>query len=103
MKPPSGGPSMGPTSAGIVSQLSATTSSLLGTVRSSTSRPTGTISAPPMPCTKRAATSVGSDELAAQPIEPTRNTPIASMNVVREPTRSANQPLIGMNTASATR
>jgi hypothetical protein len=94
---------MGATRAGIVSQLSACTSSLLGTVRSSTSRPTGTISAPPMPCRKRAATSCSSELLAAQASDPSRNTAIAAMKVLRAPKRSAIQPLTGMNTASASR
>ena len=56
MKPPSGGPSSGPISAGIVTQAMALTSSRLSTVRTSTSRPTGVIIAPPMPCTMRATT-----------------------------------------------
>jgi hypothetical protein len=103
MKPPRGGPTTGPTSAGIVSQLSACTSSFFGTVRSSTRRPTGTIIAPPIPCRKRAATIASSESLAAQPIEPSRNTPIAVMKVGRAPKRSATQPLTGMNTASASR
>ncbi len=49
MKPPSGGPITGPISAGMVSQASAEISSDFGTVRKMTSRPTGTIMAPPMP------------------------------------------------------
>ena len=59
MKPPSGGPSTGPISAGMVSQDMALTRSRLLTVRSSTSRPTGVIMAPPMPCTN-----AGDDEIA---------------------------------------
>ena len=49
MKPPSGGPITGPIRAGMVSQASAEISSAFGTVRKMTSRPTGTIMAPPMP------------------------------------------------------
>ena len=49
MKPPSGGPITGPIRAGMVSQASAEISSAFGTVRRMTSRPTGTIMAPPMP------------------------------------------------------
>ena len=49
MKPPSGGPITGPIRAGMVSQASAEISSDFGTVRRITSRPTGTIMAPPMP------------------------------------------------------
>ena len=77
MKPPSGGPTIGPTSAGIVTHESACTISDFGMVRSSTSRPTGTIIAPPVPCTNRPATSAPSESLSAQPTEPSRNTAIA--------------------------
>ena len=87
----------------MVSQLSARTSPALSIVRSSTSRPTGTIIAPPIPCTKRPATSCPSPSLAAHPSEPSRNTAIAATKVRRAPNRSATQPLTGMNTASATR
>ncbi len=103
MNPPSGGPTIGPINAGIVSQLSACTSSCFGTLRNKTSRPTGTIIAPPIPWTNRAATSAPSEPLTAHPIEPSRNTAIAVMNVVWAPNRSATQPLTGMNTASDSR
>ena len=56
MKPPTGGPTTGPISAGTVSQASEPTSSVFDTVRRITSRPTGTIIAPPMPWTTRAKT-----------------------------------------------
>ena len=56
MKPPSGGPITGPISAGTVTQAIALTSALLSIERSSTSRPTGVIIAPPMPCRMRANT-----------------------------------------------
>ena len=49
MKPPTGGPTSGPTSAGMVSQAIAETSSRFGVARTSTSRATGVIIAPPMP------------------------------------------------------
>ncbi len=58
MNPPSGGPRIGPISAGMTSQDSACTMSALATLRSRTSRPTGTIIAPPIPCRNRAATRV---------------------------------------------
>ena len=61
MKPPSGGPITGPISAGMVSQASAEISSDFGTVRRMTSRPTGTIMAPPMPWTMRNSTKSSSD------------------------------------------
>ena len=53
MKPPSGGPITGPSSAGIVSQASAEIISDLATLRKMTRRPTGTIIAPPRPWTMR--------------------------------------------------
>src|ERR1700726_574865 len=103
MKPPSGGPITGPTSAGTVTQAIAFTSALLSIERSSTSRPTGVIIAPPMPCTMRAITKSVTDEDSAQPIDPTMNTPTAIANTMRAPNRSAVQPLAGMKTASDSR
>ena len=64
MNPPTGGPSIGPTSAGMVIQAMACTSSLFGTLRSKTSRPTGIIIAPPMPWMERATTKPASDSSA---------------------------------------
>ena len=49
MKPPIGGPRIGPISAGMMSHDIADTMSRLATDRSSTSLPTGIIIAPPMP------------------------------------------------------
>src|SRR6201990_1885808 len=103
MKPPSGGPITGPTSAGTVTQAIALTSALLSTERSSTSRPTGVIIAPPNPCRMRAMTKSVTDDDSAQPIEPTMNTATATLNTVRAPNRSAVQPEAGMNTASDSR
>ena len=103
MKPPSGGPITGPISAGIVSQASAEISSDFGTVRRITSRPTGTIMAPPMPCTMREATKSGSECAKPQAAEPKVKTTIAARNTVRAPNRSAAQPLKGMNTANDSR
>src|SRR3984957_12285308 len=103
MKPPSGGPSTGPTSAGTVTQAIALTSALLSIERSSTRRPTGVIIAPPRPCTIRAITKPVTEEEGAQPIEPAMNTPTARLNTIRGPKRSAVQPLAGMNTASDSR
>ena len=77
MKPPSGGPITGPISAGTVTQAIALTSALLSIERSSTSRPTGVIIAPPMPCRMRAITKSVTEEDSAQPIEPTMKTAIA--------------------------
>ena len=76
------------------------TRSLFGTLRNSTSRPTGTIIAPPSPWNTRAAIRVGSEVEAPQAIEPSVKMTIALQNTVRAPKRSATQPEAGMNTAS---
>ena len=89
MKPPTGGPSTGPSRAGTVNQDMASTSSSAATLRSSTSRPTGTIMAPPRPWTNRAATSIGRLPLWPQRIEPMVNTAMASRKIRRAPNRSA--------------
>ena len=78
MKPPTGGPTTGPTSAGIVTHAMALTRSRFSMVRTSTSRPTGVIIAPPMPCTMRATTKPSSELASAQPTEPSMNTKIAA-------------------------
>jgi len=103
MKPPSGGPITGPTSAGTVTQAIALTSALLSMERSSTSRPTGVIIAPPAPCRMRAITKWLTEVDSAQPIEPIMKTATARLNTMRAPKRSAVQPLAGMNTASDNR
>ena len=103
MKPPSGGPITGPISAGTVSQASALTKPALGVVRSTISRPTGTIIEPPMPCTTRDTTSQGRPFDAPQAIEPAAKMTIASRKMVRAPNRSAIQPEAGMKIASASR
>jgi hypothetical protein len=101
--PPTGGPTIGPTSAGIVSQAMALTSCDFSVDLSSTSRPTGVIIAPPMPCRKRAATNSMRLPEMAQAIDPARKTPIAMAKMRRAPKRSAIQPEIGMKIASDTR
>ena len=78
MKPPTGGPITGPTSAGTVTQAMALTSSRLSIERTSTRRPTGVIMAPPMPWTMRAITKSSSEDASAQPIEPSMNTAMAA-------------------------
>ena len=103
MKPPTGGPITGPISAGIVTQAMALTSSRFSMLRTSTSRPTGVIIAPPMPCTMRATTKPSSELAKAQPIDPSMNTKIAAAKTRRAPKRSAVQPLAGMKTASDSR
>ena len=103
MKPPTGGPTSGPTSAGMVSQDIAATRSLFGVARTRTRRPTGVIMAPPMPCRKRETTKAGSELETAQATEPMTNTAMAARNMFLAPKRSAIQPLIGMKMASETR
>ena len=103
MKPPTGGPIKGPISAGIVSQAIAVTSSAFGAVRRITRRPTGTIIAPPAPCTTRDSTTERSVVERPQRIEPSVKTTIAAENTFRAPNLSAAQPESGMNTASARR
>ena len=93
----------GPTSAGSVTQTMALISSRRSTLRTRISRATGVIIAPPMPSTRRPATSWVSEPESAQPIEPSMNTPMAARNTVSAPKRSAVQPLTGMNTASEMR
>ena len=100
MKPPTGGPSTGPISAGVVTQAMAAISSRRLIERTSTMRPTGVIIAPPIPCTMRAMTKSVSEPDMAQPIEPSTNTAMAARNTVRAPKRSAVQPLAGMKIAS---
>ncbi len=103
MKPPTGGPSTGPIMAGTISQVIAVTISLRSTERSSTSRPTGTIMAPPTPCRMRAATSSHSPSDRPHRMDPSVNSAMAARNTVRVPKRSATLPLAGMNTARLSR
>ena len=94
---------IGPISAGTLTYDIARTRSVFGKLFSRISRPTGTIIAPPMPCTMRAATSIHSELEKPQPIEPIVNTTIAAVNTRRAPKRSAVQPLIGTKTARLSR
>ncbi|MCY1240873.1 hypothetical protein D9M72_537420 [compost metagenome] len=102
MKPPSGGPASGPTSAGIVRSAMAETSSLRGVPRTSTRRATGVIIAPPMPCRKREKTKATRLLEMAQKMEPAMKTRIAARKIFLAPKRSAIQPLKGMKIASDT-
>ena len=77
----------------------AETSSDFGTLRSRMIRPTGTIMAPPIPCTRRAATRSGRLLASEQRIEPSVNRMMAPLKTRRVPKRSAMMPLAGMNTA----
>ena len=103
MKPPTGGPTIGPISPGMLSQAMASTSWLRGVTRTSTSRATGVISAPPKPCSSRDSTKVNSEFEAAQATEPAMKMRIATRKTFRAPQRSAIQAEIGMKIASATR
>ncbi len=101
--PPSGGPAMGPSIAGMVSQAIAVSSSSLRTRRRMSRRPTGTIIAPPKPWRMRAATSSGSDGARPHSADAEAKIAMAATKTRFAPQRSAIQPLTGMNTASATR
>jgi hypothetical protein len=70
---------------------------------STTSRPTGTIIAPPIPCRTRVSVSMASPVDAAHSADATVNTSTARKNSRRAPIRSASQRLSGMNTATVTR
>ena len=73
------------------------------TLRNRTSRPTGTIMAPPKPCSTRAAVSSMALSLRPHRTEPKVNSAIAARKTVRPPNRSAAQPLTGMKTATLSR
>ncbi len=103
MKPPTGGPTIGPMVAGIISHAMARTSSDFDTARSITNRPTGDIIAPPTPCSMRAATRNARLGACAHATDPTVNNAMAARNTVRDPNRSASLPLAGMNIASVNR
>ena len=103
MKPPSGGPMTGPINAGTVNQAKAPTSSDFLTLRRITIRPTGTIMAPPIPWTTRAATSSPIELERPQAIDARVKMTSASRKTSRTPNRSAIQPEAGMKTASERR
>ena len=81
----------------------APTSADFSVVRSTASRPTGTIIAPPSPCSTRAATNGHSPSHSPHSIEAAVKMAIAAANTSRVPYRSATQPLSGMNTARVSR
>ena len=78
MKPPSGGPIIGPRNAGTRLHDIADTRLRRSTVLSRIKRPIGAIIAPPAPCSRRAATIVGRLWASEHRIEPNTNTPIAA-------------------------
>ncbi|MDT4842412.1 hypothetical protein D3C72_1335180 [compost metagenome] len=98
-QPPSVGPSSGPMSPGMATKLIACRNSPRGTVRSSARRPTGSSSAPPRPCTTRAATSCPSPCESAHSTEPAANSTMAQKKTRRVPKRSAIQPEAGISIA----
>jgi hypothetical protein len=102
-RPPSGGPVMGPSMAGMVSHVMADSISSLRMVESSSSRPTGTIIAPPKPWRMRAATSSPSEADSPHQAEASPKMAMAHMKTRFAPKRSAMKPLTGMKTVSATR
>ncbi|MOA04699.1 hypothetical protein D3C78_1242690 [compost metagenome] len=72
----------------------------LAVLRSTTRRPTGTISAPPKPCRIRAAVKVGRLTLAAHSTDARVKISTAAAKILRAPKRLAIQPLAGINTVS---
>ena len=101
MKPPSGGPMIGAERAGQVSVAMARIRSALEVLLSTTSRPTGTIMAPPMPCRTRDSVKLTTPVEMAQSTEAMVKTATADAKTLRAPKRSAIQPLAGMKIASA--
>ncbi len=103
IQPPRAGASTGASSAGQVRYAVASRRSRFAVARSTTSRPTGTIIAPPIPCRIRAPTSIGRLTLRAQRAEATVNVAMAPSRIRRPPKRSVSQPLTGIPTAMVTR
>ena len=103
MKPPRGGPSTGAARPGQVMVAMALMRFCFSVERSTVSRPTGTIIAPPHPCRMRASTNSGKVVQSAQSAEARVNRMIAPANTRRAPNRSATQPLAGISTARVSR
>lgn len=103
MKPPTGGPTNGPITPGIVNIAMAETSSDFRVDLSRMARPTGTVIEPPIPWRKRASTKACTLSAMAQSSEPAMKTPIADMKTRLAPNLSAAQPESGMKMPSATR
>jgi hypothetical protein len=66
-------------------------------------RPTGTIMAPPTPCSTRIPTSSPTLVLTAQPTDARVKTVIAARKMSRFPRRRVSQPLSGISTARVSR
>ncbi len=103
MKPPSGGPISGAVSPGHVSRAIARISPAFSVPRSTTSRPIGTIIAPPTPCRTRAATKLAGDHAKAHNPEAAVKITIADANTARPPYRSAAHPPGRIITATVSR
>ena len=103
IQPPRAGASTGASSAGQVRYAVASSRSRFAVARRTTSRPTGTIIAPPMPCRIRATTSIHRLLLTAQSAEATVNVAMAQSSIRRPPNRSVSQPLTGIPMAMVTR
>ena len=103
MKPPSGGPINGAVRPGQVSNAIARISPAFSVPRRTTRRPTGTIIAPPIPCSTRAATKVAGETARAHRPDATVKTTIAVVNTGRAPKRSVAQPPGRIMTATVSR
>ena len=98
-QPPSVGPISGPMSPGMATKLMADSSSSRGKCCRITSRPTGSSTAAPSPCSTRAAISCDRSLESAQAAEPAENSTMALRNTRCDPKRSASQPLAGISAA----
>ena len=87
-------------SAGQVSSAVARRMPLGGVVRSTTSRPTGTMKAPPTPCSARAAMKNHAAVENPQSAELSVNSAIAAVSTARAPKRSTAQALGRMKIAT---
>ncbi len=103
MKPPSGGAITGAARAGQVRIAMARMRSGFGVARSTASRPTGTISAPPAPWTMRASVKETRPVDRPQATDARVKTATAVQNTRRAPKRSAAQPLAGSRSARVNR
>ncbi|MOA16092.1 hypothetical protein D3C78_1362870 [compost metagenome] len=100
IQPPMVGPINGPSRPGMVINPMIRTSSERGYARSTTRRPTGSISAPPRPWITRAPISMLNDSDSAHSTEPKLNSTMAPKKIFRVPKRSAIQPDAGISKAT---
>ena len=103
IRPPASGAITGASRPGQTTKEVTRSRSSLAAMETTIVLPTGTIIAPPAPCSTRIATSSGRLALLAQPIEARVNTAIAVRKITRLPKRRVSQPLSGMSTASVSR